>query len=45
LVIRDERPPAQVADELGLSLKSVYNAKHRVLKRIRELRSDYGETP
>jgi RNA polymerase sigma-70 factor (ECF subfamily) len=38
LSVRDERPPADVASMLGITIKSVYNAKHRVLKRIRELR-------
>jgi RNA polymerase sigma-70 factor, ECF subfamily len=41
LVVRDERPPAEAAQMLGLPLKSVYNAKHRILKRIRELREEY----
>ena len=36
--VRDERAPADVAAALSITLKSVYNAKHRVLKRIRELR-------
>jgi len=30
-----------VAEILGLTIKSVYNAKHRVLKRIRELRDSF----
>ncbi|HRK31427.1 MAG TPA: sigma-70 family RNA polymerase sigma factor [Tepidisphaeraceae bacterium] len=41
LVVREEMPPPQAADELGIPIKSVYNAKHRVLKRIRELRDTY----
>jgi RNA polymerase sigma-70 factor (ECF subfamily) len=41
LVVRDERSPDEAAAELGLSVKSVYNAKHRILKRIRELRAEY----
>lgn len=30
--------PSAAARELGISVKAVYNAKHRVLKRVRELR-------
>lgn len=39
LVVRGERSPAEAAAELGVPIKLIYNAKHRVLKRIRELRS------
>lgn len=39
LVVRGERSAAQAAAELGVPIKLVYNAKHRVLKRIRELRA------
>lgn len=39
LVVRGERSPTQAAAELGVPIKLVYNAKHRVLKRIRELRA------
>ncbi len=38
-VVRDQLTPIDTAKELGISVKSVYNAKHRILKRIRELRS------
>jgi RNA polymerase sigma factor (sigma-70 family) len=34
----EDRDPAQVALELAIDVKAVYNAKHRLLKRIRELR-------
>ncbi|RJP38130.1 MAG: sigma-70 family RNA polymerase sigma factor [Phycisphaerales bacterium] len=34
-----DRAPAAVAAETGLSVKAVYAAKYRVLKRIRELRA------
>lgn len=44
LVVRAQRPPAEVAGSLGISIKSVYNAKHRVLKRIRELREADEQT-
>ncbi len=37
-VVRDQRTPTETAMELGITVKSVYNAKHRILKRIRELR-------
>ena len=40
LVVRSERSADDVARELGVPIKSVYNAKHRILKRIRELRAD-----
>jgi RNA polymerase sigma factor (sigma-70 family) len=42
-VVREERSPEEVAQSLGLTLKSVYNAKHRILKRIRELRSEHEQ--
>lgn len=32
-----------VARQLGISVKTVYNAKHRVLKRVRELRAELEE--
>jgi RNA polymerase sigma-70 factor (ECF subfamily) len=38
LVVRGERTPAAAAEELAVPVKSVYNAKHRVLARIREIR-------
>ncbi len=44
LVVRAQRPPIEVADSLGITVKSVYNAKHRVLKRIRELREAHEQT-
>lgn len=44
MVVREELSPDDAAAKLGIGLKSVYNAKHRVLKRIRELRAQY-ETP
>ena len=34
----ENRDAADVARELGLDIKAVYNAKHRLLQRIRELR-------
>lgn len=40
LVVRDECKPAEAARKLGVPIKFVYNAKHRVLKRLRELRAD-----
>jgi RNA polymerase sigma-70 factor (ECF subfamily) len=42
-VVREERSPEEVSQSLRISIKSVYNAKHRILKRIRELRSEYCE--
>ena len=41
LVVRAGWKPADVAAELGTTVKSVYNAKHRVLKCIRELRDEH----
>jgi RNA polymerase sigma-70 factor (ECF subfamily) len=41
MVVREEQEPAAVAEALGVTIKSVYNAKHRVLKRVRELRDTY----
>lgn len=40
LAVAQERPASDVAEQLGVSVKLVYNAKHRVLKRIRELRGE-----
>jgi RNA polymerase sigma-70 factor (ECF subfamily) len=41
LVVRDDKDAAEAAAELSVPIKSVYNAKHRILKRIRELRGQY----
>ena len=41
LTVREGMDPAETAAELGVPVKSVYNAKHRILKRIRELRGQY----
>jgi RNA polymerase sigma-70 factor (ECF subfamily) len=40
LVVREEREAANAAEMLGVNIKLVYNAKHRVLKRIRDLRTE-----
>lgn len=32
--------PASVAESLGIPTKAVYNAKHRILRRLRELREE-----
>jgi RNA polymerase sigma-70 factor (ECF subfamily) len=37
LVVVRQRTPAEAASDLGIPVKAVYNAKHRVLQRIREL--------
>ena len=42
LVVREEHSPEEATNTLGISLKSVYNAKHRILKRIRELREEFA---
>jgi RNA polymerase sigma-70 factor (ECF subfamily) len=43
LVVREDRSPQQAADEIGVPVKAVYNAKHRILKRMRELRAEIEE--
>ena len=40
MVVRESQDAAQAANVLGVPIKTVYNAKHRVLKRIRELRTE-----
>lgn len=44
LSVRDGQPAADVATALEVPVKTVYNAKHRVLKRIRELRAILEDT-
>lgn len=39
LVVHEGCAPSEAAARLGVEIKSVYNAKHRVLARIRELRA------
>lgn len=43
IAVRDNRPAAEAARELDVPVKAIYNAKHRVLKRLRELRAQYEE--
>jgi RNA polymerase sigma-70 factor (ECF subfamily) len=43
LAVGQERPASEVAEQLGVPVKAVYNAKHRVLKRLRELREALEE--
>lgn len=40
LTVRENIDAAVAAEQLGVNVKLVYNAKHRILKRIRELRSE-----
>lgn len=40
LVVVHERTPQEAAAALGVDVKAVYNAKHRVLKRVRALHED-----
>lgn len=40
LVVRESRTPTEAAETLGVPVKAIYNAKHRILKRIRELRAE-----
>ena len=44
LAVQQELPAPRVAEMLGVSVKLVYNAKHRVLKRVRELRAELEES-
>lgn len=41
LVVRGDRTAGQVADELGIPVKAVYNAKYTVLKRLRACRHEF----
>ncbi|MBK8269223.1 MAG: sigma-70 family RNA polymerase sigma factor [Planctomycetes bacterium] len=41
LVVRENQDANQAAETLGVNVKLVYNAKHRVLKRLREIRSEF----
>ncbi len=43
LAVQGTGSATEVAQELGVPVKTVYNAKHRVLKRIRELREQLEE--
>lgn len=43
LVVGQNHSPARTAEQLGVPVKTVYNAKHRVLNRIRELRAALEE--
>lgn len=40
LTVRENMDAAAAAELLGVNIKLVYNAKHRILKRIRELRGE-----
>lgn len=40
MVVQSERSPSDVARELEISVKAVYNAKYTVLKRLRAYRRD-----
>lgn len=40
MVVSAGRTPAETAFTLGIPVKTVYNAKHRVLQRIRQLREE-----
>ena len=39
------RPPAEVASELGITRNAAFIAKHRVLRRLRELQQEYEQLP
>jgi len=43
LAVRDQLPAAEAARRLDVPVKVIYNAKHRVLKRLRELRAEIEE--
>ncbi|MEE8169915.1 MAG: RNA polymerase sigma factor [Phycisphaerae bacterium] len=40
LVVLEQQSPAQAASTLGVPVKSVYNAKHRILGKLRRLRGE-----
>jgi RNA polymerase sigma factor (sigma-70 family) len=44
LVVCEGRSPAAAAAELGIAVKKVYNAKHRLLERVRVLRAELEAT-
>jgi RNA polymerase sigma factor (sigma-70 family) len=41
LTVRDQLTPADAARQLNVPVKTVYNARHRVLGRIRQLRAEF----
>lgn len=43
-VVLEDAAPEQAAADLGMSVKAIYNAKHRVLRRIREVRAELEGT-
>ena len=43
LVVLGDRPPRIAAKEMNLPVKTVYDAKYRVLQRVRELRAQLEE--
>jgi RNA polymerase sigma-70 factor (ECF subfamily) len=43
LVVREGRTPDEAAAKLGMTRDAVYVAKHRVLKRLKELTAEYEE--
>ena len=43
LAVQNDQPAAEAARTLNVPVKTVYNAKHRVLKRIRELREQFED--
>lgn len=44
LVARAGKTPQETATTLGVTIKTVYNAKHRILKRVREIREEHEKT-
>lgn len=43
MVVRECRDAGEVAAALGVNIKLVYNAKHRVLTRVRRLRAEFEQ--
>jgi RNA polymerase sigma-70 factor (ECF subfamily) len=43
LSVQGQQPAAAVSEALGVPVKTIYNAKHRVLRRIRELREQFED--
>lgn len=44
LVAVEDAAPSDAAEKLGVSVKAIYNAKHRVAKRVREVIAELEQT-
>jgi RNA polymerase sigma factor (sigma-70 family) len=43
MIVEESLSPAEAARALGVPVRFVYNAKHRILRRVRELRAEIEE--